>query len=265
MTRTEATNPLQAFGFSFERGGVHTSRTMMLDELRTLLSTVADQEAAKADYLEAIQTANCLGKRSGKTRLLTFRHLADLYGLDPNLLLFRALRFLWNRDEAGQPLLALLCAYARDPILRGTAPLILKKTPGSHVTREEVETHIDQQEPGRFSAATLKSTAQNINSTWTKAGLLTGRARKFRSQPTATAGAVAYALLLAHVTGQRGEHLFSNEYMALLDCSHEQALTLAEDASRRGWIVLKRIGKVIEVQFPALLTAEDQDRLREQN
>jgi len=49
MTRTEATNPLQAFGFSFERGGVHTSRTMMLDELRTLLSTVADQEAAKAD------------------------------------------------------------------------------------------------------------------------------------------------------------------------------------------------------------------------
>lgn len=110
-----------------------------------------------------------------------------------------------------------------------------------------------------------KHTAHNVNSTWTQAGLLTGRARKFRSQPSATAGAVAYALLLAHVTGQRGEHLFSNEYMALLDCSHEQALTLAEDASRRGWIVLMRIGKVIEFQFPALLTAEDQDRLREQN
>ena len=72
---------LEHLGFSYERGGVHTARTMMLAELRALLSFVDRADAAKADYLEAIQTANCLGKRSGKTRTLTFRHLADLYAL----------------------------------------------------------------------------------------------------------------------------------------------------------------------------------------
>jgi hypothetical protein len=41
---------------------------MMLAELRALLSFVDAADAAKADYLDAIQTANCLGKRSGRTR-----------------------------------------------------------------------------------------------------------------------------------------------------------------------------------------------------
>ncbi len=61
---------LERLGFSFERGGVHTARTMMLVELRALLSFVDKADAAKADYLEAIQASNCLGKRSGKTRTL---------------------------------------------------------------------------------------------------------------------------------------------------------------------------------------------------
>lgn len=118
-------NKLERLGFSFERGGVHTARTMMLAELRALLSFVDAADAAKADYLDAIQTANCLGKRSGRTRALTFRHLADLYALDPSLLVFRALRFFWQRDVDGQPLLAALCAYSRDPILRTSAPFVL--------------------------------------------------------------------------------------------------------------------------------------------
>jgi len=42
---------------------------MMLVELRALLSYVDRADAAKIDYLEAIKTANCLGKRSGKTRM----------------------------------------------------------------------------------------------------------------------------------------------------------------------------------------------------
>ena len=78
-----------------------------------MLSFVDMTNATRADYLEAIQTANCLGKRSGKTRTLTFRHLADLYALDPSLLVFRALHFFWQRDLDGQPLLAVLCAYSR--------------------------------------------------------------------------------------------------------------------------------------------------------
>ncbi len=43
------------------------------------------------------------------------------------------------------------------------------------------------------------------------------------------------------------------------------AITLAEEASRKGWIVVKRIGDVIEVLFPNLMTAKEQEILCEQN
>ncbi len=256
---------LERLGFSFERGGVHTARTMMLVELRTLLSFVEAVDAAKSDYLEAIQGANCLGKRSGKTRTLTFRHLADLYALDPSLLVFRALRFFWQRDVDGQPLLAALCAYARDPMLRATAPFILGCQEGATITRESMEDLIDAQESGRFSKATLKSTAQNINSSWTQSGHLAGRVRKVRARAVATPGAVSVALLLGYVSGLRGESLFKSDYTKMLDCSFERTIELAEDASRRGWISLKRVGQVVEVLFPNLITAQEMEWLREPN
>lgn len=257
-------NKLERLGFSYERGGVHTARTMMLVELRALLSFV-DANAARADYLEAIETANCLGKRSGKTRTLTFRHLVDLYGLDPSLLVFRALRFFWQRDVDGQPLLAALCAYSRDPLLRATAPFVLGFQEGATITRDVMEEFIDAQEPGRFSMATLKSTAQNINSSWTQAGHMAGRARKVRAHAVATPGTVSLALLLGYVSGMRGESLLRSDFTRMLDCSFEKAIELAEDASRRGWISLKRVGQVIEVLFPNLITAQEMEWLREQN
>ena len=258
-------NKMERLGFSYERGGVHTARTMMLAELRALLSFVDSADAARADYLEAIQTANCLGKRSGKTRTLTFRHLADLYSLDPGLLVFRALRFFWPRDLDGQPLLAALCAYSRDPLLRATAPFVLGFQEGATITREAMEEFIDAQGPGRFSKATLKSTAQNINSSWTQSGHLGGRVRKVRARAVATPASASLALLLGYVSGLRGESLFKSDFTRMLDCSFEKTIELAEDASRRGWISLKRVGQVVEVLFPNLITAQEMEWLREQN
>jgi len=262
---SEYNNKLERYGFSYERGGVHTARTMMLAELRALLSYIDKTDAPKAEYLEAIQTANCLGKRSGKTRALTYRHLVDLYALDPSLMLFRALRFFWQRDIDGQPLLAALCAYSRDPIFRATAPFVLEFQEGATVSREALEEFIDNQEPGRFSKATLKSTAQNINSSWTQAGHLSGRVRKMRSRAVPTPGTVSFALLLGYVPGLRGESLFKSDYTRMLDCSFDKTIELAEDASRRGWISLKRVGQVVEVLFPNLISAQEMEWLREQN
>lgn len=265
MHKNNKKQNLERFGFSYERGGVHTARTMMLVELRALLSFVEKTDAPKSEYLDAIQTANCLGKRSGKTRVLTFRHLVDLYSLDPNLALFRALRFFWQRDVDGQPLLAALSAYARDPIFRATAPFIINFHEGAAISRVALEEFIDHQEPGRFSKATLKSTAQNINSSWTKAGHLSGRARKIRERSSATPGSVSLALLMGYLSGLRGESLFNSEYTRLLDCSFDKTIELAEDASRRGWVSLKRVGQVVEVLFPNLITAQEMEWLREQN
>jgi hypothetical protein len=73
----------EKFGFRNQRSGVHLTRTMMLEELRLLLSFVDDPQADKSLYVQAIENENCLSKRSGNTRSLTVRHLAELYGLDP--------------------------------------------------------------------------------------------------------------------------------------------------------------------------------------
>lgn len=258
-------DPLTHFGFSFRRGGAHLARTMMLEELEALLSYVDRPDASLADYRQAICKDNCLRKRSGKTRILTYRHLVDLYALDPNYALFRALLYFWSRDPDGRPLLAFLAAYSRDSILRLTAPFFLKISQGVPMSREALEEFIDAQAPGRFSQATLKSTIRNISSTWTKSGHLSGRSQKVRSQATPTPGAVSFALFLGYLTGARGEALFHTDYAKLLDCSFEVAVELASSASQRGWIVQKRVGKVIEVLFPNLLTQEEVELTREQN
>ena len=237
----------------------------MLRELRLLLSFVDDLQAEKSSYFQAIEEKNCLGKRSGKTRQLTARHLSELYSLNPHVTLFRILRFFWERDINGQPLLALLCAYARDSILRSSAAFIQSYSFGQIVTRKALEEFIDDQEPGRFSKATLKSTAQNINSTWTQSGHLQGRVKKVRSQPTATSGSVSFALLLGYLYGIRGESIFKTEYAKLLGCPFERSVELAAEASRKGWIVFKRLGNVIEVLFPNLLSEKEMEWIRGQS
>jgi len=54
----EKNEQLSRFGFNFRRGGVHTSRTMMLEEMRDLLTYVDRPEAEKSDYLKAINNEN---------------------------------------------------------------------------------------------------------------------------------------------------------------------------------------------------------------
>ncbi len=239
------------------------SRTMMLDELSALLTHVDRVDAGKVEYRRAIVDDNCLGKRSGQTRLLTYKHLTDLYALDPARLLFRALRFFWQRDGEGRPLLALLCTYARDPAFRVTAPLILTTPLDAVVSRNGLEELLEQTWPGRMSPATRTSMAQNINASWTKSGHLTGHVRKIRTRPSPTAGSVAYALLLGYLTGTRGQLLLQSEYVRLCDCPPDRVLELAGEASRRGWIALKQVGDVIDVLFPNLINLQEMEWLRE--
>ena len=161
--------------------------------------------------------------------------------------------------------MALLCSYTRDSILRSTASFIRQSEQGTVLSSQSFKEYIDYQVSGRFSRATLESTTRNLFSTWTKSGHLSGKSCKHRSLAVATPGSVAYALMLGYLTKNRGESLFETEYAQLLDCSKEQAIELAEEASRRGWIVFKRVGTVIEVLFPNLLNLKEQEWIREQS
>ncbi len=69
--------------------------------------------------------------------------------------------------------------------------------------------------------------------------------------------AVALALLLSFVRGDRGELMFESEYVKLLDCSPSKAMELAEVAGAKGWINFKRIGSIMEVDFPKLLANDN--------
>ena len=84
----EKNDTLEHFGFSFERNSVHTARTIMLKELGMLLEYVSGERTSKFEYRKAVVEDNCLLKRSGKNRDLTFRHLANLYILDDSYICF---------------------------------------------------------------------------------------------------------------------------------------------------------------------------------
>ncbi|MCP4284692.1 MAG: hypothetical protein GY792_09605 [Gammaproteobacteria bacterium] len=105
---------LEFFGFRFGISGAHSSRTMMLSELETLLASTPDV-AGKADYAEQVVAFNVLEKRTVMTRRLTLRHLTELYSLNENIPLFRVFRQLWASDTDAHPVLALTLSLVRDP------------------------------------------------------------------------------------------------------------------------------------------------------
>lgn len=257
-------NLLEKFGFRFNRRSVHSARTIMLNELTLVIESLQNPEN-KQQLVDAIRIENCLGKRSKSSQNITSDLLVQLYSIDPQIPIFRNLLFFWYRDNEAKPLLALLCAVCRDHILRSTYKIVLPIPEGGALLRETMETFIDALEPDRFSNATLTSMAQNINSSWTKSGHLTGKAKKIRSKASATPAAVAYALYLGYLNGVRGPELFETEYVKITDCNKNRAIELAEVASQRGWINFKKIGTVMEISFPNMITPEEAEWLHEQN
>src|SRR5436305_1056023 len=89
----------EPLGFRNGTASVHTSRTMMLEELSLLLDRIPP-EAARDAYVAAINTENVLGKPTQTTRRVTAKNLGQLYALDPGCTLFRLLRHFWTADHA---------------------------------------------------------------------------------------------------------------------------------------------------------------------
>ena len=84
-------------GFRFGSVGTHSSRTLMLSELRSVLDHTAGG-SDRAAYKNSVVEENCLGKPTASTRRLSFQRLSELYSLDPQVTLFRLLRRLWAMD-----------------------------------------------------------------------------------------------------------------------------------------------------------------------
>lgn len=239
---------------STRAGGANSSHTILLPGLTRVLASVDYRGDAEA-YEGAVVDDNVLGKSTAESRRRTFRYLKELYLLRPDSILFRALRDLWTDDPAGQPLLACLCASARDPLFRASAPAIVGLDPGDTVTSAELAAAVDAAFPDRYNEATLAKIGRNTFSSWEQTGHLeaVARTQKIRSRAVCTPATVAYALLLGNLEGFDGAALFETFWTRVLDWPSSHVVHLAATASQRILIDFRQSGGVTEVGFSELL------------
>jgi hypothetical protein len=242
-------------------GGPSTSQTIMVASLQRLLSLLPPAVPAAA-YRAAVMEENVLAKDTAGGREWAFRQLRRFYALDPRSLLFRALRDLWGEGAIGQPLLALLCALARDSVLRASAVVIRSAEPGAEVGRPEFEAAIEEAFPGAYKDNTRRTAAQNLASSWTQSGHLHAErpTRKVRARVHPTPAAVAYALLLGELQGAGGQHLFETPWAQILDQPKSHLFDLAAAASQHGMLEFRHAGGVVEITFHHLLRRFDGDQ-----
>ena len=221
----------------------------MAAELTSLLSAVPAGDGA-GEYLRQVVNENRLGKPTAGSRRTTYDRLRLLYGLDPADPLFSTLRALWDAGREGRPLLAVLTAVARDPLLAATVPVVLSAPLGEELPRGELSAAVAAHADGRLGESTLASAARNVASTWTQSGHLEGRSRKTRRAVAATPAAAAMALLVGAAAGFAGPALFRSGWARLLDRTPDRVRTLAAEAARDGLIQLRIAGDVVEVARP---------------
>ena len=245
-------NAALAAGFNNDPVGTHGSRTIMLAELRQLLHACPNAGAID-DYRRAIVDDNALGKQTVTTRKESLRRLRELYALSPSIILFRALHDLWNIDVEAQPMLALLCAAARDSILRATADAILAVEPGASVTPQQIADATANAFPDRYGPTMLANIGRHAASSWQQSGHLTSGKPKQRIQAHSSPTATTYALLLAYLCGDRGDGLFTSFWARLLDAPVYRLRDQAAAAARLGYLDYRSGGGVTEIDFGYLL------------
>jgi hypothetical protein len=241
-----------AFGFVNGPGGTHTSRTIMLAELRLLLAA-CPASASFSQYRQAAVDENALLKTTQSTRARSLKALRELYSLDRKVTLFRVLRELWLADADAQPLIALACAAARDPLLRETVDFVLSLPQGQAVTPQVFCALVQSSRPDQYNGRTLASVGRNLISSWQQSGHLSGKVKKTRSQAQCRPAAVVYALLLGYLCGARGEALFDTLWVRLLDAPTHTLHNQAFQASAQGWLEYRHTGMVTEIGFRHLL------------
>jgi hypothetical protein len=248
---------LEEFGLKFAAGGAHISRTMMLTELRAVLTGIP-QGSRAADYREAILQRNILGKSTDSTRQKSLRHLRELYRLDEATPIFGLLRKLFAIDAASLPLLALQVAWGRDPLLRGTTLPVIDTSEGERVETASLAQALETTFPNQYSELNRNKIARNAASSWTQSGHLLGRSKKVRQRVKPSVVAVTMAFFLGDVAGYHGAAVFSNPWCRLLDLTPGRARAMGFEAHRAGLLDLRAVSEVVELSLPLLAEFQGQ-------
>ena len=241
-----ATDRVKLAGVRFGASGTHTSRTMMTTELMEVLRVVP-VAANRSEYEKAVVDENCLGKSTTSNRRLTYRRMSELYGLNPSLPLFAVLRRLWDLDVAGRPVIALQCALARDPMLRGTSTYILSMPVGSQLLSSEYVASIREHIESTMNDGVLDQVRRNANASWCQTGHLEGRVTKRRKAVGAPFGAVAFALWLGSLEGRVGDDLLASFWMRHFDAPRHAIIEAVLRCKQAGLIFASIGGGVVQI------------------
>lgn len=212
--------------------------------------------AERDEYTAAIVDDNVLGKATESNRRLSNQRLGELYGLDPSVPIFRALRRVWRVDEPGRPLCALLCALARDPLLRSTAAPVLALPEGAELVRGPLLDAIRAAVGERLNESSLDKVARNAASTWAQSGHLEGRVRKVRRRVVPTPGSVALAAWLGAVEGLAGGQLLASRWAQVLDRTPRELEPLVLRAKQLGLVSASIGGGTVEIDMSGLDSVE---------
>lgn len=244
-------------------GGAHTSRTMLLADLASVLAA-CPADSSLNDYRIAIVRQNVAGKDSQSSRERTFRYLRELYRLDVDDASFRGLLRLWALDQQGRPQIAMLMAVANDRALAATASGVMSLLTDAPVTSTALADAIEREFPDSYSDAIRAKIGRNALSSWTQAGYLhrsSPRSPAHRRPVDPTPGTVVMALLLGKADGLSGERLFNSRYATLLDTPSGTLHDRVHEAARKGWLEYRSRGAVTEVDLEALVAELNDARL----
>jgi hypothetical protein len=232
-------------------GGANISASMLLPAMQSLMASVPVGGTFE-DYQRQAIEYNVLGRDTFEGRRRTFRALREMYLLNPERILFRALRDLWDENATARPLVAGLSVLARDSVFRATTGLVLTTKPGDSVSNGMLADTLIEAFPA-YSRPTAEKIGRNTAATWRQTGHLVGRTPKVRAHVEATPVSMAYALLIGHLQGLRGGPLLDSQWVDFLDVPQDRREALALDAARSGYIEYKSGGHVVEVGFRHLL------------
>jgi len=198
-------------------GGTNTSHTILFGALVAVLDAVP-ADSPQSAYAAAVLEQNVVGKQTDGARKRNYRYLHELYLLRPDSILFRALRDLWAIDPQSRPLLAVLCALARDSVFRASSAAIIDSSPGDTITSADLARAVGEQFSTSYAETTLAKIGRNTFSSWEQSGHLSEgrRGAKQRTRAACQPADVVYALLLGYLQGVRGQALFDTLWARVL-------------------------------------------------
>lgn len=244
----------QEMNLGFAYASVMSSRSVMLPELSELIN--ASNTFANIGVLQALVVEqDILHKPSAANRLKTFNFLKALYGLDHNQVLYREFIRLVKLSPADLSVLAGTLAFARDPVLRECAEMVIGTDIGMSLGREDFENWIRNHKPGRYSESMYISFSHNLYASFFQLGFLGPSSGKVRIRKRREIRPViaAYTAFLDWLNGLNGMSLLNGKFMQTLELDKDESLSLIASAGQQGLVSVALAGGVLQLDFSAWL------------